>query len=218
VTDETYVDLAFPTDGGRVPLDHGYPLYAALSATLPELHEAPWLGVHPLSGTPESDALTLTPRSRLTLRSPLSQVARLLPLAGQTLSISGARVRLRAPQIFQLETRACLDARLVLIRLTDAVLPTNEVVAESVFARRFQEEAQRQLERIGIRGQLTLHGQRRITVAGRRLLGFSARVDGLQADESLSLQVHGLGGKRRMGCGIFRPTRVPTRDEGRSVA
>jgi hypothetical protein len=34
------------------------------------------------------------------------------------------------------------------------------------------------------------------------------RVLGLSADDSLKLQICGLGGKRTMGCGIFRPARI----------
>jgi CRISPR/Cas system CSM-associated protein Csm4 (group 5 of RAMP superfamily) len=44
-------------------------------------------------------------------------------------------------------------------------------------------------------------------VAGRRILGYSVRVAELTLDESLILQERGLGGKRRMGCGVFRGTR-----------
>jgi len=32
-------------------------------------------------------------------------------------------------------------------------------------------------------------------------------VQGLDADESLKLQEHGIGGRRRFGCGIFVPVR-----------
>ena len=35
---EPWVDLAFRVLGERVPIDHGYALYAALSKTLPALH------------------------------------------------------------------------------------------------------------------------------------------------------------------------------------
>lgn len=216
--DDTYVDFAFPIGQATVPVDHGYALYSALSAKLPELHEASWLAVHPLGGERDGETLHITPRSRLKLRIPLSRLPVVLPLVGTTISVAGASLRLGAPQIFQLETRASLDARLVLIRLTTPVLPKNEVASESEFARRFQDEASRQLTKLGIRGGLTLHGQRRITVAGQRLLGFSVRVDGLNADESLVLQIRGLGGKHRMGCGIFRPTRDALRHEERAVA
>jgi CRISPR-associated protein Cas6 len=46
-----------------------------------------------------------------------------------------------------------------------------------------------------------------MTVAGKRVVGYSVRVAGLSAEQSFRLQSAGLGGKRAMGCGIFRPTR-----------
>jgi CRISPR-associated endonuclease/helicase Cas3 len=35
-----YVDLAFRLTGRKVPVDHGYALYSAMSRLLPELHGA----------------------------------------------------------------------------------------------------------------------------------------------------------------------------------
>ena len=44
-----YVDLAFRLTGSKVPVDHGYALYSALSRLLPEIHGAKNIGVHPRS-------------------------------------------------------------------------------------------------------------------------------------------------------------------------
>ena len=33
-----YVDLAFRMTGTKVPVDHGYALYSAISRLLPEIH------------------------------------------------------------------------------------------------------------------------------------------------------------------------------------
>ena len=56
-------------------------------------------------------------------------------------------------------------------------------------------------------GKLKLCGRQRIAVAGKRVVGFSVRVAELSPQGSLRLQEEGLGGKRAMGCGLFRPTR-----------
>ena len=101
---------------------------------------------------------------------------------------------------------------MVAIKLTDAPhRPHPELgrrtldVAE--FAARYSAEITRQLKGISIERPFELRGRRRVTVAGRRIVGYSVRVSGLSAEESLALQEKGLGGKRRMGCGVFRPTR-----------
>jgi hypothetical protein len=44
------VDLAFKLMGTRIPVDHGYALYAAINRLVPELHDAKDIGVHPLRG------------------------------------------------------------------------------------------------------------------------------------------------------------------------
>jgi CRISPR-associated protein Cas6 len=40
-----------------------------------------------------------------------------------------------------------------------------------------------------------------------RVIGFPVVVRGLTDAESIKLQIHGLGGRRRFGCGIFLPLR-----------
>jgi CRISPR-associated protein Cas6 len=45
-----YVDLAFRMTGTKVPVDHGYALYSAISRLLPEIHEEKNIGVHPIRG------------------------------------------------------------------------------------------------------------------------------------------------------------------------
>ena len=39
------------------------------------------------------------------------------------------------------------------------------------------------------------------------MIGYALRVFGLTAEESIRLQEEGLGGRRRMGCGVFLPIR-----------
>jgi Cas6 Crispr len=48
-----YVNLAFRLTGSKVPVDHGYALYSAISRILPEIHGAKNIGVHPIRGMRE---------------------------------------------------------------------------------------------------------------------------------------------------------------------
>jgi len=209
----THVDLSFPLAGECVPRDHGYALYGALSRVVQVVHGARWLGVHPLSGTPMDDAnLRLGQRSELRLRLPAERIAEVLPLAGAKLDVAGSSLRLGAPKVHALEPAASLDARLVAIKLTRAPRRLNEALEREAldvegFAERYAGEIARQLAAIGIGGPFELRGRRSVTVGGRRVLGYSVRVIGLSADQSIALQEKGIGGKRRMGCGVFRATR-----------
>jgi CRISPR-associated protein Cas6 len=209
----TFVDLGFPVTGPGVPRDHGYPLYAALCGAVPALHGATWLGVHPLSGTLlDEGTLALRDHTRLFLRLPAERIPDVLPLAGRAIDIGSARLVLGAPNVSALVPAASLDARLVVIKLTDAPHRENqdlgrETLDIAAFAERYTAELKRQLAALDIPSTPELCGRHSITVSGKRIVGYSVRVSGLSADQSLVLQVNGLGGKRRMGCGMFRKTR-----------
>jgi len=45
-----FVELAFRLTGSKVPVDHGYALYSAISRFVPEIHAAKDIGVHPIRG------------------------------------------------------------------------------------------------------------------------------------------------------------------------
>lgn len=204
----THVDLIFPARGGTIPLDHGYVLYAALSRAIPALHQAEWLAVHPIGGTPFGRSmLALRRGSAVALRLPVDHIGTALPLAGRTLDLHGTRVSLAAPNIRPLQPSRSLDARIVVIKLTGAPEGAGGKLDLEAVRARYEAEMQRQLDKLGIARPFALSGRRCITVKGRRVIGFSTRVRDLEGEESLRLQIEGLGGKRAMGAGVFRPTR-----------
>ncbi len=206
MSDASYVDLAFPARGHAVPRDHGYALYGALSRLIPSIHGADWIAIHGISGELlNADELMLKPTSVLRVRVPAEKITELLVLTGATLEVAGRQVDLGAPSIHALAPVSVLDARLVIIRLTGGLAKPFD---RAEFERRFVAEAQRQLVEHGIRGNLELSGRRTLRVGGQSVMGHAMRVLGLSADDSLKLQIRGLGGKRTMGCGIFRPARI----------
>ena len=207
-TTNTHVDLAFPVRGTSLPRDHSYALYGALSRAIPALHGASWFGVQAIPGHLVDDHLEIRRGSYLRLRIPADRIAVLLPLAGSSLEVLGGEVTLGAPTIHALRPVAALDAQLVVIRLTGGVAKPFDRAA---FDERFTAEAYRQLERLGVKGELALRGRRSITVGGQRIIGHAVGITGLSEDHSLLLQAHGLGGKRTMGCGLFRPARMALR-------
>jgi len=44
-----------------------------------------------------------------------------------------------------------------------------------------------------------------LRIKGQQVVGFSVQLTGLTAEESVTVQEHGLGGRRKMGCGFFVP-------------
>lgn len=208
----TFTDLSFPLLGRSVPLDHGYTLYAALTSCVPALHGARWLAVHPIGGRVAGSTILLSHASELRLRIPAERIPEVLELAGARLNVAGSPVRVGAPVVRALTPHPALDARLVLLKLTrPPTRPSTELGREvfdnEVFAQRYQAELTRQLDRLGVNANLELCGRRSMRIKGRRLLGYSVRITGLTAVASVSVQEHGLGGRRSLGCGVFRPTR-----------
>jgi CRISPR-associated protein Cas6 len=188
------LDVAFTLQGNDLPVDHGYALYAALSR-LPEsglwLHETDTVAVHPIRGHYASDGvLKLTPGSRLRLRLPAADLPHVLPLAGKGIEVNGKRLRIGIPQTALLQPAAALYAHVVTTR-------------NGQDEPRFDAEIRHQLETLGIQGKPTRGKRRVFRVRDKIVVGHSLLVSELTAEESIRLQEAGLGGRRKMGCGVF---------------
>lgn len=200
----THVDVAFPVTGTTVPLDHGYALYAALCHRLPALHEARGWAVHPIRGQrAEPGILALVTRghgrSAVKVRLPVESLPQVLSLVGRTLDLNGHRITLGAPMVYPLLPSAELRSRWVTIRgFHEAPEP-------------FAAALRRQLEMVPEVGPasdtITCEvGPRRVQrIKGKQVVGFAVRLHGLEERASLAVQVAGLGGRRRMGAGVFVP-------------
>jgi len=189
------VELSSRLVGHCIPVDHGYALYAAISRHVPEIHDAREIGVQPIRGIYGGDGLLyMAPFSRLTLRLPDDQLRDYLKLAGKTLDVKGYPLRIGVPEARMLLPIASLRSRLVTIK---GFLDKGP----------FLDAADRQLQSMGIRGEVLLGERRTFRVKDKQVVGFEVAITGLTAEESLTLQEKGLGGRRRMGCGIFVPWR-----------
>ena len=202
-----YIDLAFRLTGSAIPVDHGYALYAAMSRIVPELHETMDVGVHPIRGIYNGGGkLHLSDSSRLVIRLPDEDIRFYLKLAGKRLELDGFRLRVGVCEIWALVPADTLHCRIATTRNGDD-------------SGRFDAEITRQSGVLGIRGKVFRvpkdssgsHGRdpsRRIfRVKNKRIVGYSMLATELTAEESILLQERGLGGRRRMGCGVFVPNR-----------
>jgi CRISPR-associated protein Cas6 len=198
--------------GNRIPADHGYALYGAVCRVLPWLHDDESVGVHPIRGRLIGHrSLALTPASRLTLRLPAIRIHETLPLAGQKLDIDGADVSLGIPTVRPLDPAATLLSPLVVIK--------GFMDPESFLA-----AADRQAKALGLSARLALVARtteaslegktprpagepirRTLRVRDKTIVGFALAAVELTALESIRIQEHGIGGRRRFGCGLFLP-------------
>jgi CRISPR-associated protein Cas6 len=188
------VDLAFRLAGTLVPRDHGYALFGALARVLGDLHGARWLAVHPIYGTPRPDGLlTLDPRrGSLCLRVEPGEIPRVLPLAGKRLDLDGHTALVGVSSVYALGPARALAARMVTIKGFLEPEP-------------FREAAVRQLEALGVKARVEVGRRRVLKVAGDTVVGFQVALHDLEEEGSVRVQYAGLGGRQRMGCGVFVP-------------
>ena len=194
-----YIDAAFPLRGQSIPIDHGYSLFAALSRIVPALHESRHWGVHPVRGEYQGKGvLALTEHSHIKIRLPAGEIAAILALTGQPIDIDGNACKLGVPTIFQLIPAPYLQSRLVTIKSAS----TEEEIARSV---------SRQLAELPELGQpadsveVEIGPRRVLRIKGKSVWGYAVALSGLLATGSVAVQQNGLGGRRRMGAGMFVP-------------
>lgn len=200
------VDLAFVLMGTTLPLDHGYSLFSAISRIVPSVHGDRRIGIHPIRGRRTSPGvLQLQDKSQLKIRLPSEEIAPYIALAGQTLELDGHLLQVGIPRVDGLIPAASLASRMVTFK--HALIPEKCL-----------EDAHRELELLEINAMPELvvstdpfkRGRairRVLRIKDKRIVGFSVRVTGLSPEESIRLQEQGLGGRRRMGCGVLTPFR-----------
>ncbi len=191
-----FVELRFPVVGNLVPSDHGYPLFGSISRRIPEAHKADWLAIETIPGTACGDGLTqLEPHATLKIRLPQDRVHLMLKLAGKQLELTGHTIHLGAPQIFLLKPSAQLYARIVTIKGFTEPQP-------------FLESVCRKLNELGVKGELAIGPRRVVRIGNHTIVGFALAIHELSDEGSIILQEQGIGGRRRMGCGIFFPIAI----------
>ena len=209
------IDLSFRISGESVPLDHGYLLYSSISKIDPDLHQADWLGIHPINGIPAGTGrLGLTQWSRLRFRLPADNIASLIRLAGKRLALSNGGIRssltIGVPEVYLLKPASDLFSRYVTIKLSETKKtdqpPNREMFSDAIKAK---------LEKMNVRGDVWIddardshdreYSRRVIHIKQKAIVCYSVYVRNLSEEDSLRLQEKGIGGRRRMGCGIFVP-------------
>ncbi len=123
------------------------------------------------------------------------------PLANQQLAIGKHQIRLGIPEITFLTPYKELYSRITVIKGYQDVTT-------------FLQAAQRQLDKLGIDGRPRVavrqdgSFKRKTIKIGRYMItGFGLEIENLSEGDSIKLQTYGLGGKQKMGCGIFLPMR-----------
>lgn len=203
---EPFVDVAFSLKGKSLPLDHGYALFGAVSRLVPRLHDEPDWAIHPVYGhSAARGTLFLVRQSALTLRLPSSSIAAVLRLAGAELDIAGHRVVVGVPRLSLVVAHPRLRSRFVTIK------------GFHEGTRAFEDAFQRRLAVLSVDGstRVTVGERRVMRVAEHTIVGFPVVIEGLEEEQSVRLQIKGVGGRRHMGAGVFIPARGTATDAAR---
>lgn len=185
------IELRFTVQGQSVPVDHGFALYGAISKICPLIHTSSDVMVLPIRGRYTKDGLlTLHRNSRLTIRLPSEKIPQFLDLAGKSLSIDGHCLMVGVPSVTPLKPRSVLYSHLVTTK------NGNDVA-------RFKTAIHDKMSSLGIQGKVTIGRRKTFRVHDKQIVGYGLLVSELTAQESIVLQEKGIGGRRKMGCGIF---------------
>ncbi len=189
------VDVAFALKGGTIPADHGWRLFRLLAERLDWLEAETRAGVHPIRGARSGSGaaeLYVGGRGRLMLRLPGDRAGQASALSGSRLDL-GDGIELGAAQLRPLFAHVTLYSPFVSVGADE----------ESAFQRALGGE----LQQAGIDCKVICGRARRARADGREISGFSVMLHALSPEHSLRMQEAGLGGQRKLGCGIFVPHR-----------
>lgn len=203
VVPDDVVDLSFKVQCKQLPLDHAHALSQTIQQALPWFAGESLAGIHLIHGAEsgngwirpqEPDAiLSLSKRTRFTLRLPKHRVDDASILAGQNLNVAGNDLVLSAPNQKDLSILTTIFARYVV---------TENLEDEEAFLN----QAAEMLRKEGIQVKKMMSGRTHVLRMPKKdLFTRSLMIDGLKLEESIYLQQHGLGEGRLVGCGLFIP-------------
>ncbi len=191
------IDMVCDVAGRSVPEEHASLLLEAIVAALPWFASAEAVGVHPLRGSSTLyGELLLARRAKLVLRVPLARQDDCGALEGTELALG-----VHSLAIGKVAGRALRPS---------TTLHAQRVASTAPDERGFQDEVAAALAALGVAAPFISGGARRGEAGARAIAGFALSVHELGAEDSLRLQVQGIGSDRRLGWGIFVPAKTIT--------
>lgn len=189
----TPIELRWPVMGDRVDRYSGYRTYAAMVCSIPELKNKVWqLGG--FSGANDGRFIKLGRDSEFMIRCQAADIHLFDRLTNSMVQIGQSFVKLGGILGHSIEAVDSLSSEITIIKLGEDTRFDITKFAVSVG---------KQLQSIGVDSIPEIGQQRSLLIKGNHVLGFEIYFPTIRHPESIALQQHGLGGKRRMGCGVF---------------
>lgn len=198
------IDLSFTVKCKCLPLEHMDALSESLFEKLSWLKDEKLAGIHPINGAESgngwerssdpNELIYLSRRQKMTLRLPKEFLSDAEKLVGQTLNIAGYDLELGKSSIKKLSDLPTTFCRSIMI---DSRMDEDD----------FLQWAFNELKSLDISVRKMMAGKERVVLLNDNTerVTRSLMVAELEQAESVRLQQHGMGGGRKLGCGIFMP-------------
>jgi len=198
------IDLVFKINCKCLPLEHAKSLSMAIQQALPWIADEEKAGIHLIHGAesgngwirPEdavNELLHLSKRTRMTLRLPKERLSDAEKLSGQSLEIAGYDLTVGTSNVKLLSTQSTLFSRYVV---------SSEKESEDDFLQRVYAE----LKAMNINVNKLLCGKTHSLQGDYgNIFTRSIMLAELKPQESITVQQHGIGEGRKLGCGLFIP-------------
>lgn len=192
VDESAVIDIQFDIEGKSVPIDHGYQLFLELSRILPWIADEEMLGIHPIHGAAnEHGNLMLNRRAKLMIRVPKERVEDLLTLTGKEIQIGTDTLKIGKGKSKILSLHTPLYAHCVTTGSTDETIFASDVI--------------KLLDNLNITTRFICGRRQSLTTSEGVVYGYSLMLHDIPLEHAILIQQKGLGGNRKLGCGIFIP-------------
>lgn len=184
--------MQFDLQGPRLPKDHGYSLYMALAELFPGLTTDEETAIHHVQGSVTGpDEILLNHRTKLVIRTPKSRVPEFISLTGKTMTVEGHAIIIGKHKLKPITLHTPLYAHCV----------TTGSAEETTFAA----DIMRELDTMHIDCRFICGRRQTMRTATGDVSGYSLMLHGMPIEHAIRVQEIGLGGNRKLGCGIFIP-------------
>jgi CRISPR-associated protein Cas6 len=191
------MDIVFDVEGTSLPADNAWPLLQAIERRLPWLAGDMLAGIHPLRAAPTTyGVVLLAQRAKLVLRAPEARLPECLALQEAELDVAGSRLFVGFGKPRPLRPSATLSAQ--------------RVASDAGDAQEFESAVRRLLSALAVDCGFISGRHREANAGGRKIVGFGLALHGLSPADSLRVQSVGIGGERRLGWGVFVPSKSIT--------